>query len=412
MVARIVSGKSIRGVLNYNENKVANAEASLLMAAGFPRDPGQLSFKNKLQRFEQLTALNERTKTNAFHVTLNFSNRDKLDDELLQVIALHYMQGIGFGDQPFLVYRHYDAAHTHIHIATVNIDSKGQRIETHNIGKNQSEKIRKEIEVKYSLVKAEDQKNEGQYMLRPVKLEQVIYGKRETKAAISAIVREVADTYKFTSLSEFNALLRQFNVVAWPGAEGTLMHERGGLVYCILDQNGSPVGIPIKASSIYSTPTLKNLQKTFLSSKTERKPFCVRIKHLLEKAFSGSKDSLEFTAHLKKHGVRVLIRENEAGQIYGVSFIDNATRSIFNGSDLGKLYAAKAFMERFDSLPITEEENKVEREDAQVIQEAIHSSVDALPVIERVRTFRMDGREESNSSDPYRRKRQKKIRPD
>lgn len=407
-----MSGKSIRGVLNYNENKIANAEASLIMAAGFPRDPGQLSFKSKLQRFEQLTALNERTKTNALHVTLNFSNRDKLDDELLQIIALHYMQGIGFGDQPFLVYRHFDAAHTHIHIATVNIDSQGRRIETHNIGKNQSEKIRKEIEIKYGLVKAEDQKSEEQYMLRPVELEQVIYGKRETKAAISAIVREVADTYKFTSLSELNALLRQFNVLAWPGAEGTMMHEKGGLVYCILDTNGSPVGIPIKASSIYSSPTLKNLQKTFLSSKTERKPFGVRIKHLLERAFSSSKDTTEFTARLKAQGIRVLIRENEAGQVYGVSIIDNATRCIFNGSDLGKPYAAKAFMERFDSLPLPDEKNNVEKADAQAIELSIHSSGGTLPVIERVRTVHTDGREDSDSSDPYSRKKQRKIRPD
>ena len=73
MVAKIVCGKSIRGVLNYNENKLKNAEAALLLAAGFPRDPDRLSFKNKLERFEMLTRQNKDTRTNTLHITLNFS---------------------------------------------------------------------------------------------------------------------------------------------------------------------------------------------------------------------------------------------------------------------------------------------------------------------------------------------------
>lgn len=418
MVARIVSGKSIRGILNYNENKVASAEASLLMAAGFPRDPGQLSFKNKLDRFEQLTALNERTRTNALHVTLNFSNGDKLNDELLQLIAMDYMSGIGFGNQPYLVYRHYDAAHTHIHIATVTIDSEGQRIETHNIGKNQSEKIRKEIELSYGLIKAEEQKKEGQYMLQPVRLEQVVYGKRETKAAISAIVREVTDSYKFTSLAELNAILRQFNVTAWPGAEGTFMREKGGLVYCILDKNGAPVGIPIKASSIYSSPTLKNLEKRFLTGKEERKPYGVRIKHILDKALSGAKNTSEFSSRLKQHGIRVLLRENEAEQVYGVTFIDNGTRCIFNGSDLGKAYGAKAFMERYSNLLPEAGGSKIGGIDDLAIQDIAerqdkeYLTDSALPVVERLRSLEGSSGGDGDTSDPYKRRKQRRIRPD
>ncbi|OJV55338.1 MAG: hypothetical protein BGO31_20630 [Bacteroidetes bacterium 43-16] len=418
MVARIVSGKSIRGILNYNENKVASAEASLLLAAGFPRHQDQLSFKSKLERFEALTAMNERTKTNALHVTLNFSNQDKLNDELLQLIAMDYMTGIGFGNQPYLVYRHYDAAHPHIHIATVNINSEGQRIETHNIGKNQSEKIRKEIENTYGLVKAEEQKKEGQYMLRPVRLEQVIYGKRETKSAISAIVREVVDSYKFTSLPELNAILRQFNVIAWPGAEGTMMREKGGLVYCILDQQGAPIGIPIKASSIYSSPTLKNLEKRFLAGKEERKPYGLRIKHLLDKTLISSKSIGELSDRLINQGLRILLRENETGEIYGVTFIDNGTRCIFNGSDLGKQYAAKAFMERYGRFLVSEDETGMGQNEifqkaaSDEQQDATHLPAASLQVIERIKAIARIEDNEIPDADPYRKKKQRKIQPD
>ncbi|PUZ21304.1 hypothetical protein DCC81_25180 [Chitinophaga parva] len=228
MVAKIVHGKNIRAILSYNEIKVRNREAELLMAAGYPVDPDQLSFKAKLERLQMLTRQNERTHTNAMHIILGFSAKDKLDNDMLQSIALEYMDGIGFGQQPFLLYRHYDTYHPHIHIATVNIAPGGQRIETHNIGRNQSNTTRRLIEVSYGLVKAEDQ-SEQEDTLQPIQLEKIKYGKSGTKAAIAGIVREVIDTYKFTSLPELNAVLRQFNIMAYRGTEDSLMYQKGGL---------------------------------------------------------------------------------------------------------------------------------------------------------------------------------------
>lgn len=348
MVARIVSGKSIRGILNYNENKIRNAEAELIMAASFPRNAEELSFKNKLERFEMLTRQNSDTKTNALHITLNFSRNDTVDSELLKSIAQDYMDRIGFGSQPFLVYRHYDAAHPHIHIATVNIADGGERIKTHNIGRNQSEKARKEMEIFYGLIRAEDQQKEANYQLRPAKLKEIVYGKSETKSAISSIVREVTGSYKFTSLAELNAVLRQFNILANPGAEGSVMREKGGLLYCLLNEKGETVGVPIKASSIYSSPTLKNLEKKYPANETARRPYGQRLKHQLDKAVSGTGNLARMEELLKAQGIRILMRKNAMGSVYGITFIDNATRVVFNGSDLGKAYSAKPFTEKLE----------------------------------------------------------------
>ena len=345
MVAKIVTGKSIRGILNYNESKVIKGEAELMMTPGFPRSPDALSFKNKLQRFEMLTRQNKRTKTNALHITLNFSPKDKMDDELMKQIALDYMEQIGFGNQPFLVYQHFDAAHPHIHIATTNIAEGGQRIETHNIGRILSEKARKAIEEAYGLIRAEDQKKEKSFLLKPVDIEKALYGKSETKAAISSIVRSVVAGYKFTSLPELNAVLRQFNVIADRGKEGSRMYEKKGLVYQLLDENGNKVGIPIKASSIYGKPTLPNIEKLFSPNKVTRKPYGKRLRYLLDKALATGIQK-EFTDLLEKQQVRIVLRENAEGKIYGITFIDNATGTVFNGSSLDKDYAAKAFLAR------------------------------------------------------------------
>jgi len=64
MVAKIVIGKSIRGILHYNEQKVAEGEAKLILASGFAGDIEKMSFHNKVQRFNHLTVLKPSVKTN------------------------------------------------------------------------------------------------------------------------------------------------------------------------------------------------------------------------------------------------------------------------------------------------------------------------------------------------------------
>jgi hypothetical protein len=154
MVCKIRSGKSIRGALNYNENKVKDGVAEWIGVANFVADPERLKFYDKLARFERGIEKNVRAKTNCVHISLNFDVTEKLSQNKLNEIAADYMTRIGFGDQPYLVYKHNDAAHPHFHILTTNIQEDGKRISIHNLGKNQSEQARKEIEEKYGLVKA------------------------------------------------------------------------------------------------------------------------------------------------------------------------------------------------------------------------------------------------------------------
>ncbi len=350
MVARFVNGKSIRGMLHYNENKVIAGEASLLLASGFAADINSFSLEQKLQRFEHLTMLNNRVKTNAIHITLNFDGQDKLNNEVLQQITLSYMERIGFGDQPYLVYKHTDAAHTHVHIATINIKADGNRIDTHGIGWELSEPARMELEKEYGLVQAKGRQNSNALGIKPADIEKVAYGKTPTKRAITNIVNAVIDTYKFASLAEFNVILQQFNITADRGAENTMMRQKNGLIYSIINEKGEQVGIPIKASAIYNKPTLANLKKQFEKNIERRKVYKEPFKKAIEEVFRRyaaiSKNT--FIAELQKQHIHVVFRVNDNGFTYGVTYIDNKNKTVFNGSDLGKSYSAKAILERLD----------------------------------------------------------------
>lgn len=350
MVARVKSGKTIRGVLSYNENKVKEGTAQCIDAVGFGCAPEELSFKNKLTRFTDLTARNTIAKTNAIHISLNFHPDENLTEQTLKDIAAIYMEKIGFGDQPYLVYRHSDAAHDHIHIATVNIRSDGKRIDIHDIGRNASEQARKEIEETFGLIKAEEQENKIAVGLKPADLSKAEYGKRPTKNEISNIVRTVAKYYRYANFKEYSDILKEYNVLAKLGEPGTRMEKAGGLVYQLLDRKtGEGIGVPIKSSSIYEKPTLKNIEARYEQNRESRKDYRQRIVRTVDKMLEQPTDNASFIAALKAENIIADFKKNEEGYIYGITYIDKTTCCFFNGSDVGKSYSAKAILERLQT---------------------------------------------------------------
>lgn len=348
MVARILSGSSIRGLLNYNEAKVESGDAHIIMANRFGVDIELLDVRAKLKRFERLTVLNGKAKRNALHIMLNFDKSDKMKDEKLTRIASRYMEGIGFGEQPFLVYRHNDASHPHMHIVTTNIRDDGSRIDFHNLGKSLSEQVRISIEKEFQLTISKGRGKMHEPDIDSAKIKKAVYGKKPTKQSIYNVVMPVLRSYAFTSLAEFNAVLSQFNVMADRGKEDSLMFQRKGLVYSITDENGKRIGVPIKASMLAGKPTLKTIEKKFPRNNERRKIFRDPLKKSIDEIFSNYRQlsRATFVNELSDKGIATVFRKNTEGLIYGVTFIDHANRCVFNGSDLGKSYSAKMLSER------------------------------------------------------------------
>jgi hypothetical protein len=355
MVAKIKQGKSLIGALNYNEIKVQKDKAQLIDANGYFKDLTDLNFYDKLLRLTDLADRNERTKTNAVHISLNFANGEELQTDKLQQIIADYMEQIGFGNQPYLAYQHSDAGHPHVHIVTTNIRTSGERISLHLLGKTKSEKARKAIEINYGLVQAQ-QCGQQKNRLEKVPLAQVEYGKTETKRAITNVVNEVMRSYKFTSIPELNAVLNQYNIAADRGAKDSRMFENSGLVYWIMDGKGNKVGVPIKASSIYGKPTLKTLEDRFRLNEVLRKPFKDQLKNTIDHVLLKPLSKAQFQKELQGKGIQVVFRQNEDGRLYGVTFVDHRSKSVFNGSDLGKPYSAAMLAGRLKNMGNHEKE--------------------------------------------------------
>lgn len=329
----IESGTHIRGALSYNENKVACGKADCIGAVNYPLEHKEMSFMQKLKRLTNQAALRERVEHKCLHLSLNFDPSEQFTDERLNEIAGSYMEKLGFGDQPYLVYHHKDSAHPHVHIVSVTINELGERIPLNDIVVRKSEPARKSVEEEFNLVRAQgrNQKSLG------------ILG---TKSDITNIVRLVFKQYKFTSFEEYSTILEQFGIIADRGAPETLMFKNGGLQYLKRGSEGNSK--PIKASSIFGQPTLKKIESKYAKNELLRQKFKGRLCRIIDDLLNKNRNLEEFKEGLTKYKINLQLRINASGYIDDITYIDNQTLCIFNGSNLYKRFTVERVLQRFN----------------------------------------------------------------
>ncbi|MCX2429860.1 relaxase/mobilization nuclease domain-containing protein [Pedobacter sp. GR22-10] len=360
MVSVIHLGSSFRQVLNYNENKVKEGVATCFEAAYYLKEADKLSFNQKLGRLQQQASKRESVKVNCVHISLNFDPSEHHSQDRLKEITAAYLDKIGFAGQPYLLYEHRDAGHPHVHIVTTNIRNDGTPISLHNLGKIHSERARKEIEIEFSLVKAEDSPKRKANDIEPVNI-RAEYGKSETKRAITRVLNSVLKAYKFSSLPELNAVLQLYNVIADQGSTESRVYKNGGLTYRILDKDGSLLGVPIKASDFYNKPTLKNLAPIFIANDKAKQSGEKSLRTAIDLALLSPKTTSlnRLIQVLEQGGVDTVIMKTKEGTVYGLTYVDHNSKTVFKGSDLGKAYGTKGIIDRLEPADVPSGQEKI-----------------------------------------------------
>ncbi len=170
MIAKIVQGRGFRGVVNYVLNK---DHSHLLYAEG-------VRLKDKesiIQSFVVQKKLNPKIVKPVAHISLDFSVQDKsrLTDQFMAGMALEYMEKMGYRDTQFIIARHHDTDHPHIHIVINRIDNNGKRISDQN-EKLRNTRVCMELTKKYGLYIASGKENVKEHRLKePDKTKYEIY---------------------------------------------------------------------------------------------------------------------------------------------------------------------------------------------------------------------------------------------
>lgn len=188
MIARISSTENLGGALGYNFKKVEKGEASILHAAElYQNKEGRYTMEDVLVDMEALIPKKCRTKKTVFHCSLNPHPDEKLSDETLMQIAREYMEALGYGNQPYIVFKHNDIAREHIHIVSLRVDSEGRKLND-RFEKRRSKQITDALERKYNLIPSS--KVSGKVETETPKVDIGKGNIREQVASVLRMVRE------------------------------------------------------------------------------------------------------------------------------------------------------------------------------------------------------------------------------
>ena len=345
MVAKIGHGTSLFGAISYNKLKVDDENGKVLFAQHIiEQADGTYQMPDILHSFEPYLSANRRTEKPVIHISLNPNPSDKVTDENFIEMAQKYMAELGFGEQPYIVFKHTDIEREHIHIVSVRVKADGSCI-SDAYEKRRSMEICRKLEQEFNLTPADKQKRQN-----ALPLQKVDYSKGNVKRQVANAVRELAKSYRFQSFGEYRALLSLFNLTA----EEVKGEHKGkvynGLVYSVLNEKGEKVGNPFKSSLFGKSVGYDSLQKRMDKEKQTWKTDKLtknRLRADILTVISDSKKRKNFEKNLLKKGISVVFRENEQGRIYGVTFIDHQSKTVLNGSRLGKEFSANMFHEWF-----------------------------------------------------------------
>ena len=339
MIAKISATENLGGALGYNFKKVEKEEASILLVAELYQDrEGHYTKGEVFTDMQAVIPEKCRTKKMVFHCSLNPHPDEKLSDETLIQIAKEYMEALGYGKQPYIVFKHNDIAREHIHIVSLRVDSRGQKIND-RFEKRRSKKITDALERKFGLIPSS--KVSEKVVTETPKVDTT---KGNIKEQVASVVRRVLKHYRFCSLGELNAILSAYNLAVEEVKTEFRGKKYDGLVYVPTDDKGNKAGTPIHASDIGRGVGYTAVQNRIQKSKQTIKPLIPTVrKKVLGIMCTSPRTAEEFRQRLEEQGLRVVIRKNESGRIYGITFIDDEEGVALNGSRLGKGYAANVF---------------------------------------------------------------------
>ena len=409
MVAKMSSGNSLYGALAYNQNKVDKGLAKVLFTQKMIQNPdGTYPIPACLKSFEPYLSANQKTEKPVLHVSLNPDPKDNLSDEQLSQIAQAYMEKMGYGNQPFIVYKHEDIERRHIHIVSLRIDENGRKIND-KYERRRSMAACRELEKDFNLIPAVHE-NLTAKSRTSLSIKAVNYKKSEVKNQILNVLQAVSQGYNFLSLKEYKTALSLYNV----GLEEIKGGENGkkfrGLAYFALNKKGEKAGNPFPSSAFG-----KNFGIGFLERRMKKSTERIKAGNLKEpckKAVSAVMETAanqkDFQRKLEKQGISAVFRQNGQGRIYGVTFIDHRQKAVFNGSRLGKEFSANAFNELFNGKENHFKHSEFQRDDAMQNKEKFDGISGILDLLFPPETTAEDYEEQSFLRRHKRKKRPKR----
>ena len=161
-------------------------------------------------------------------------------------IAHEFMERMGYGDQPYIVFLHEDTGRRHLHIVSVRVDEEGHEL-PYRFDLKRAMAHCREMERKYGLRPPQAGKTTAETLSS---LRKVEYPSDDFTTRLRSTARAVIESYRYHSLGELNTVLELFNIRIEEIRGQHAGQEFHGLVYGVLDDNDRRIGPTVKALSL------------------------------------------------------------------------------------------------------------------------------------------------------------------
>ena len=320
--------------LVYNGEKINKEHGRVLDTNKIYNDgSGKINIHRVFEDFQRWMPQSTKAEKTMMHISLNPHPDDRLSESQYIQLAHEYMEKMGFGDMPYLVVKHEDIDRHHIHIVALRVRPDGSAIDSKN-NYYRSKEITRELEKKYGLHTAERQKITPDMSLTKID------PAGDIKRQVANTVKMVGMRYKFQTIGEYNAILSLYNIRCEEADGRVNGREYHGLVYFATDDNGKTIASPIKASRLGKFAGREAISQRYerAKEKIDVKP----TKRMVSEIMAQSSGKEDFIAGLKEKNIDLVLRYTEDGRIYGATYIDHNTKTVLNGSRLGKEFSANA----------------------------------------------------------------------
>lgn len=341
MVAKISLGNSLYGSLVYNGEKINKENGRVLDTNKIYNDgSGKINIHRVFEDFQRWMPQSTKAEKTMMHISLNPHPDDKLSESQYIQLAHEYMEMMGFGDMPYLVVKHEDIDRHHIHIVALRVRPDGSAIDSKN-NYYRSKEITRELEKKYGLHTAERQKITSDMPITKID------PAGDIKRQVANTVKMVGMRYKFQTIGEYNAILSLYNIRCEEADGRVNGREYHGLVYFATDDNGKTIASPIKASRLGKFAGREAISQRY--ERAKEKIDVIPTKRMVAVVMAQSSGKDDFIAGLKEKNIDLVLRYTEDGRIYGATYIDHNTKTVLNGSRLGKEFSANALDRWFNN---------------------------------------------------------------
>lgn len=321
--------------LSYNEKKVIAGEADVVCYANLQDCTSEVLY-GTFDRYEKGAVTTVREV--CFHASVNPSETDTCSEEKIVSFISGLMNELGYGQQPWIVYKHHDIEREHYHVVSVRIDKSGHKISSRQ-ERRRATRYMESVCEQYGFSMAlrgrgvrsadnlsEDKDDRHRYVEVP---------HFDPSGSVASQLREIfsaALTYDFESPQQLGFVLETL------GVRAEIVSSGKGPQFILqgLDRKGKTVTASF-TEEMLQTPLYSNCMNAAVENRQRhhlRLREKERVRGLADAAFKYSRSEQHFKNILKNHDIDVIFSRNDEGLLYGLTFIDSRTRSVFKASEL------------------------------------------------------------------------------